>query len=71
MPLAEFHQRMEEIITLMRLCPTAPGVERIFGPGEIECEMEQRRREEGIPIHPALPAELTALAVELSVKPPF
>jgi LDH2 family malate/lactate/ureidoglycolate dehydrogenase len=71
MPLAEFNQRMDEIIGLMRSCPTAPGVERIFVPGEIECEMEQRRREEGIPLNPALHAELMALAAELSVKAPF
>ncbi len=71
MPLAEFQQRMDDIIGLMRSCPTAPGVERIFVPGEIECEMERRRREAGIPIHPALQAELTSLAAELGVKAPF
>src|SRR5881396_3586293 len=36
MPLAQFCGRMETIIELMRSCPTAPGVERIFVPGEIE-----------------------------------
>jgi LDH2 family malate/lactate/ureidoglycolate dehydrogenase len=38
MPLAEFHQRMDQIIGPMCSCPAAPGVERIFVPGEIECE---------------------------------
>jgi LDH2 family malate/lactate/ureidoglycolate dehydrogenase len=71
MPLADFHQRMDEIIGLMRSCPRAPGVERVFVPGEIECEMEQKRRAEGIPINAALQAELSALAAALRVTAPF
>jgi LDH2 family malate/lactate/ureidoglycolate dehydrogenase len=71
MPLAGFDQRMDEIIGLMRSCPVAPGVERIFVPGEIECETERRRLKAGIPINPALQAELTALGGELGVKAPF
>lgn len=71
MPLPEFSRRMEEIIGLMRLCPAAPGVGRIYVPGEIEHETEQRRRAEGIPIGSALQEELTALASELGVRAPF
>jgi len=71
MPLTEFRQRMDEIIQLMRSSPTAPGVERIFVPGEIECETERRRKIEGIPINPALQAGLIALATELGIKAPF
>jgi LDH2 family malate/lactate/ureidoglycolate dehydrogenase len=59
---------MEAIIELMRSCPSAPGVERIFVPGEIEHETERRRRSEGIPINPELQAQLTELAGELKVK---
>jgi LDH2 family malate/lactate/ureidoglycolate dehydrogenase len=71
MPLAEFCHRIDEIIGLMRSCPAAPGVGRIFVPGEIEHETEQRRRAEGIPINSALQEELTALAFELGVTAPF
>jgi LDH2 family malate/lactate/ureidoglycolate dehydrogenase len=71
MPLREFHQRMEAIIQLMHSCPTAPGVERIFVPGEIEHETEQRRRAEGIPLNIELRNELNVLGVELGVRPPF
>jgi LDH2 family malate/lactate/ureidoglycolate dehydrogenase len=71
MPLAEFHQRMDEIIGLMRSCPTAPGVERIFVPGEIEYETERRRKTEGIPVNAELQKELTTLGAELGVTPPF
>jgi LDH2 family malate/lactate/ureidoglycolate dehydrogenase len=71
MPLAEFGARMDAIIQLMHGCATAPGVERIFVPGEIEHETEQRRRAEGIPINAELQQELQALGAELGVKPPF
>jgi len=69
MPLSEFGQRMEAIVQLMRSCPPAPGVDRIFVPGEIEHETEQRRRAEGIPINTELQAELRALGTRLGVKP--
>ena len=62
---------MDEIIELMRSCPTASGVERIFVPGEIEHETEKRRRAEGIPINAELQKELTALSAELGIKLPF
>lgn len=71
MPLAEFRKRVDLIIQLMRSCPRAPGVDRVYVPGEIEFETEQRRRAEGIPINAELQAELTALARELGVKSVF
>jgi LDH2 family malate/lactate/ureidoglycolate dehydrogenase len=71
MPLAEFRQRMDEIIQLMHSCPAAPGVERIFVPGEIERETEHRRRAGGIPLNAGLQEELKTLGAELRVKPPF
>jgi LDH2 family malate/lactate/ureidoglycolate dehydrogenase len=71
MPLAEFQRRMEAIIQLMHSCPSAPGVERIFVPGEIEYETERRRRIEGIPLNAELRKELKTLAAQLRVKPPF
>jgi LDH2 family malate/lactate/ureidoglycolate dehydrogenase len=71
MALKEFHRRMEEMIQLMHSCPAAPGVERIFVPGEIEHETEQRRRAEGIPLNVELRNELNVLGAELGVRPPF
>jgi LDH2 family malate/lactate/ureidoglycolate dehydrogenase len=67
----EFYQRMEEMIDLMHSCPTAPGVEHIYVPGEIEYQTDQRRKAEGIPINSALKAELIGLAAELEVSMPF
>lgn len=71
LPLGTFRQRMDEIIHLMHSCPAAPGVERIFVPGEIEHETEQRRGSEGIPINAELRDELAALGKELRVAAPF
>jgi len=71
LPLAEFRRRMEGIIQLMHWCPTAPGLNRIFVPGEIEHETEMKRRLEGIPLNAELRGELKALGAQLKVKPPF
>jgi LDH2 family malate/lactate/ureidoglycolate dehydrogenase len=71
MPLAEFRQRVDSIIQLMRSCPRAPDVDRVYVPGEIEFETEQRRRAEGIPINPELQSELVALGRELGLTAPF
>jgi len=69
--LAEFRDRVDDIIERMRSCPRAAGVERIYVPGEIEDEVEQRRRAEGIPLGAALEQELKELAGELSMAVPF
>ncbi|MBI2946648.1 MAG: Ldh family oxidoreductase [Verrucomicrobia bacterium] len=68
---AEFCRRVEEIIDLMHSCPRAPGSDRIYVPGEIEHETEQRRKAEGIPINATLREELAGLAQDLHVLSPF
>ena len=71
MPLADFRQRMDQIIELMHSCPAAQGVERIFVPGEIEHETERRRSAEGIPINAQLQEEFRVLGAEVGVPPPL
>ncbi|HXJ59719.1 MAG TPA: Ldh family oxidoreductase [Verrucomicrobiae bacterium] len=66
-PVEAFQQRMAEMIELLRNCPTVPGAERIYVPGEIEDQTAKHRRSAGIPIHSALRQELAALAVELGI----
>ncbi len=70
MPYSDFCRRMEEMTDLMHSCPTS-GRERIYVPGEIEHQTEQKRKVEGIPINETLCAELTKLAAELAVTAPF
>jgi LDH2 family malate/lactate/ureidoglycolate dehydrogenase len=71
MPLEDFQQRIDEIIEQMHSCPTAPGVERIFVPGEIEHETERRRSIAGIPLNRDLAEELRRLGAELKVNSPI
>ncbi len=70
-PLDAFSCRIEEFIDMMRSSAKAPGVERILVPGEIEHEIEQKRRADGIPLNDTLLAELRGLASELSVRFPL
>ena len=70
MPLAKFRRRVDEIIDLMHSCATAPGVQKIFVPGEIEYATERRRRAGGIPINPKLKEELCGLGAALGVAEP-
>lgn len=69
-PVDDFRARIDELIDLMHSCPKAPGAERIYVPGEVEHEIEQRRRSDGIPINPALQSDLEQIARELSLSPP-
>ena len=59
------------MIDLLHACARAPGAERVFVPGEIEHETEQRRQTEGIPLNATLRQELGGLAAELGLKSPF
>ena len=70
-PLEQFKQRMDAMISLLINCPRTPGADRVYVPGQIEDEIETERRRVGIPIGAALKAELNALAGELGVASPF
>jgi len=67
-PAVEFKKRMDELVRAHRALPKAPGVERLYTPGEIEQEIEKRRKSEGIPLHPSVVASLKQLAQELSIE---
>jgi LDH2 family malate/lactate/ureidoglycolate dehydrogenase len=64
----EFKRRVDEMVELMRSCPRAPGVERIYVPGEIELEIQRTRESQGIPVSPALMEDLVSLGRELEVQ---
>ena len=48
-----FKQRMDQIIRQIRNSRQAPGVDRIFPPGHLEADTEQRYRRDGIPLNSA------------------
>lgn len=58
MPLAEFQERMVQMIQQLHDCPKLPGVDRIYVAGEIEWELQSRREREGVPLEESVLAEL-------------
>jgi LDH2 family malate/lactate/ureidoglycolate dehydrogenase len=71
MPLMEFKQRMSRLVAEQRYVPLAPGVERIFLPGEIEYEKKKRRLQSGIPLEPYIIESLTALGRDMGLETGF
>jgi LDH2 family malate/lactate/ureidoglycolate dehydrogenase len=67
---AEFRQRMDAIIGMLKASPPAPGVERVLVPGEIELASEVRMREQGIELAPTIAAQLASLGETLGVPFP-
>ena len=65
-----FKARMDEIIRKIRSSRRAPGVDRLYLPGEIEHETARQRRAEGIPLNPQMLAELQELAAEAGIAFP-
>lgn len=65
MPVDEFKARMGELIDQLKSSKLAPGSTGIFLPGEIEHNLKQRRRQEGIPMTAVVIEELNALVREL------
>jgi LDH2 family malate/lactate/ureidoglycolate dehydrogenase len=64
----DFFDRLGAELTAIRNSPRAPGVERIYIPGEIERECEQDRRRNGVPIGSGTLKALHELAHELGVQ---
>jgi L-2-hydroxycarboxylate dehydrogenase (NAD+) len=67
-PLDEFKATMDDIIRRLRGSARAEGAERIYIHGEKEFEEEERRRREGIPLHPKTVAMMQQIARELGVE---
>lgn len=68
MPVGEFKKAMDEMVREYRALPKAPGVDRIYLAGEVEQEIEKKRRRDGIPLHPVIVSSLKDLAKELDVE---
>lgn len=67
MPIAEFGQRMDELISTVKRCPTAPG-QQILVPGEME-NLAVERAQGRITLPENTVIELNALAAEAGVPP--
>ncbi|MFC2069813.1 Ldh family oxidoreductase [Chloroflexota bacterium] len=68
MPADNFKKLLDEKMKEYKSLPRAPGVERIYLPGEVEQEIEKQRRSSGIPLHPAIVTSLKTIAEDLDIK---
>lgn len=68
-PLEEFGAAMDDMLDALNRTPLAEGQERVYTAGEPEAEIEAHRRRHGIPLAPALVAQVNAIAAELGVRP--
>jgi hypothetical protein len=60
-------ERMDRIIREYRSTRLAPGIERVFVPGEMEAELERRQRAEGVPLNEATVQGVRDVAAGLGV----
>ncbi len=68
-PLPAFRAAVNALAGLLRDSPKAAGTDRIWMPGEIEMEEEERRRAEGIPLSHERMSELADLSDRYDVPP--
>ncbi len=69
-PLDDFKRAMDEYIETLHAAPAAAGTERVLVAGDPEFDAEERRRREGVPLHPEVAASLRELGRELGVPFP-
>lgn len=69
--LAEFQERLAVLVDEIHACERAPGVERLYVPGEMEMETEMRRTREGIPLPQDVVSDLTELGKQQNEPFPF
>jgi len=66
-PAADFKEHMDNWITRFRNTKPAKGFDKVLIPGDPEREEEVVRRQEGIPLHSAVVADLQSIAQRLDV----
>jgi LDH2 family malate/lactate/ureidoglycolate dehydrogenase len=66
-PLADYRARFDAYTAMLRDCPPRDGARRVLVPGDPEWAEEAARRRDGIPLHPAIHADLQSLATELEI----
>ncbi len=69
LPLPEFRARVDRLIDDVHASALAPGIDRIYVPGEIEAQRRVERLRDGIPLSRGLVAELDVIATHLDCPP--
>ena len=71
LPLALFRQRVDAMLEEFKNCPTAPGVDRVLVPGQLEAEKERESAALGVEISDAVAAELRLVGETSGVAADF
>lgn len=71
MPLEKFKNRMDSLIRYIKTSPKAPGVDRIYLPGEMELEREEKAKKEGVILVDAVLESLEKTTKELKMESDF
>ena len=71
LPLDEFENRVDDMLEEFKNCPPAPGVERVYIPGEIEAGKERVSATESIEISDAVADELRRVGKDFGVDADF
>ena len=66
----DFKKNMDDWISGFRNAKPVDGQERVLVPGDPEREMETERRQNGIPVHESVLADLIELAGKFSISWP-
>ena len=66
-PVEEFEAAMDDMLQALNDTPRAEGQARVYTAGEPEADAEAHRRVHGIPLAPALAAQLHDIATSLGV----
>jgi LDH2 family malate/lactate/ureidoglycolate dehydrogenase len=67
MPIAAFKARMDAMIREIKAAPRAPGVERIYLPGEMEWERREQAMRHGLQLPDYVLTNLLGLAEDLGM----
>lgn len=70
LPLGRFRQRVDALFKEIKACPCAPGYDQVLIPGEIEYQLWQKSRSEGIELGPAVVDEMKKLGLQYNVRFP-
>jgi LDH2 family malate/lactate/ureidoglycolate dehydrogenase len=68
-PLADFRRHVAELSAHVKDCPTAPGVEQIYVPGEIELRKREERQRSGIPVEPETWEQIETICRRFGIEP--
>ncbi len=67
LPVEKFKDSMDRMIDSLKALPRLPGVDRVTLAGELEAEIAQDRRANGVPLHPKTLREIEELSKELGI----